>query len=356
MKKRMVKALVVATGILGLFLVSGNKVLAESVDLKGYSSKVTTENNKNYITNSKGKWELKESTQLFSSKGQIITLNNTKPVNIDSVYMQKNLEIRGKGELNLSTSGMFGMNVFGNLYAFTNTCYGAGKVTSTGSVDGVHVYGTLKLYQGILEGSGQDHGVWSNSDTYIYKNATLRGTANEDNLSGIGVWSNKQITACSNSSITGTGYASGVYTNGQGCKYIYSDLKSTIIGNSANINGSLSAIHGANNAKLKACSTSNLIEAYDYYKSDLSWRLNSPINITSYQAIKNNMTNLKNYSWTMKDATLKVDNNGITFSEVKGKETLVAKRTGTKAPKEKVYLPCGSSHIIKITNISMGGF
>ncbi|MHC5227696.1 hypothetical protein ACYSNW_05380 [Enterococcus sp. LJL99] len=51
--------------------------------------------------------------------------------------------------------------------------------------------------------------------------------------------------------------------DGNGCKYIYSDIGSTITGTASSINNPLSTIH-ANKGKVKACSKSKVIEEYYY--------------------------------------------------------------------------------------------
>ncbi|MHC5227697.1 hypothetical protein ACYSNW_05385 [Enterococcus sp. LJL99] len=152
--KKWTKPFLVTVSVVGAFVFSGKGAFAEVVDLQGYSAKITTVEDQNYVSTSKGKWVLTEDTQIISSKAQVLALNNTIPEKIDSLYMKKNLELRRNGELNVEIEEQFGINVLGNLYAFTCTGYGAGKVVAAGKVDGVHVYGALKLYSGTLEGMG----------------------------------------------------------------------------------------------------------------------------------------------------------------------------------------------------------
>lgn len=94
--KKWTKPFLVTVSVVGAFVFSGKGAFAEVVDLQGYSAKITTVEDQNYVSTSKGKWVLTEDTQIISNKAQVLELNNTIPAKIDSLYMKKNLELRGR--------------------------------------------------------------------------------------------------------------------------------------------------------------------------------------------------------------------------------------------------------------------
>lgn len=356
MKKKGLTKLLITTGLLvGTFLVGQSKVDAASLtfneDLKGYDATIKTENGKNVLSTRKGTWDLDENTQIFSSKNLKIYLNNTEPVNINSIYSKHDLEFRGSGELTADTNGQFGINVGGYLKAFKYTKNGVGKVVGKGTESGIRAYNEIQMEGGTLEGYGVNYGIWTYNDIKPYYNANLKAVASSEN--GVGIWAYRDIYAWKGANVYGEGGASGAYTE---IAHIQAENGSTIKGVSRNINSPLSALH-AQKQMPRAYSSAKVIEEYVLTRQDtIQWRPRQTIAITDYTSIKRNMSNVQNYAWSTNGAGQVVAvPGGLQFTPPMARATVQGVRS-TAVKSEPTQLKTQGSHIIQLSNVSLGGF
>ncbi|MBP1047682.1 hypothetical protein I6N96_15445 [Enterococcus sp. BWM-S5] len=281
--------------VLGFCLLGGIEsdaaVLTANTDLKGYDATITTKSDgTNVLKNKLGEFELNEDSAIYSSKTIKLTLNNSEPVNIEYVYAKKTLELIGKGEMNVSTSGDIGINVGEHFKAFKTTKYGVGKVTSEGAKVGLRVHNEIQMEGGSVEAFGAEYGIYCENDIKPYYSAVLKGTSSE----GTGIWAYRDIYAWKGATVVGEGKVSGARSI---IAHIQAeDAGSSITGISHNINSSLSALH-ADKQMLRAYSGAVVREEYKnpgfVITDDVALNLTS-----SYKTVARNMSNMANYAWS----------------------------------------------------------
>lgn len=316
-----------------------------SQDLKGYDATIKTENGKNVLYTKKGKWDLDATSKIYSSKNIKIYLNNTEPVNIDSIYAKKGLEFRGRGTLNAVTSDQFGINVGGDLKSFKYTKKGTGTVTAIGAEAGIRVTKEIQSNGGTLEGRGGEFGIWTYNDIKPYYGAVIKGIATEDR--GIGIWAYRDIYAWKGAKVYGEGNLSGAYSQ---IAHIKAEDYGTITGVSTNLNSNYSALH-TQKKRLEADDGGRLIEEYKVDPAILEANSFKP---TDYTAIRRNMLNFTNYRWTSDNKRISANyHKGIDFTNVTANSAVQGVRVHDYKHEPVELDDCGL-HIVKFSksNIS----
>lgn len=325
-------------------------VLTSSVDLKGYDATITTQSNgTNVLTTKKGTYLLDESAVIYSSKNQLIYLNNTTPVNIDSIYAKKNLEFRGNGTLNANTAGQYGINVGGHLKAFKYTKSGVGVVNATGTTAGFYVYNEIQMEGGEINGYGTNYGIWCYNDIKPYYSSIIRGYASGADSTGI--WAYRDIYAWKGATVYGEGGSCGART--QIAHIQAEDNGSSITGVSRNINSGVSALQ-ADKQMLRAYDNAVVKEVY----------LNSGLVVTddvavdvvnTYPTVKRNISNMGNYSWYSEPEGVYYNGSGLIGDATKAgfkDGNIVGTRTNDACSKGKevTQLKKGGTHQVVFSN------
>lgn len=306
-------------------------------DLKGYDATIKTENGKNVLYTKKGKWDLDETSKIYSSKNITIYLDNSQPVDIDSIYAKKNLEFRGKGTLNAKTTDQYGINVGGYLKSFKYTKKGTGEVTAKGSEAGIRVVNEIQSEGGSLKGTGEKYGIWTNNDIKPYYSAKITGIAND----GIGIWAYRDIYAWKGAKVYGEGTLSGAYSQ---IAHIKAEDYGTITGVSTNLNSNYSALH-TQKKRLEADDGGRLIEEYKVDPTILEANSFKP---TDYTAIRRNMLNFTNYRWTSDNKRINANHHkGLDFTNVTADSAVQGVRVHDYRHEPVDLDDCGL-HIVKI--------
>lgn len=312
---------------LGLGLFAGQSadaasILTESTDLKGYAATITTQNDgTNVLTTKKGEYVLNENAKIYSSSSIIITLNNTKPVNVNSINAKHTLELRGNGEMNVDTTDDVAINVGTHFRAFKTTKYGKGKVTASASKIGLKVENEIQMEGGSVEASGSEYGVYSNNDIKPYYDAILKGVSSN----GTGIYAYRDIYAWKGATVIGEGKVAGARSI---IAHIQAeDAGSSITGISHDINSSLSALH-ADKQMLRAYNGAVVRE--EYKEANLIITDDVPLNLTSnYKTVARNMKNMANYNWSSDPESVYFANGGLLGDIDKSFENATVKATRT---------------------------
>ncbi|GGC96847.1 hypothetical protein [Enterococcus wangshanyuanii] len=304
--KKILGGSLVALG-LGLFVgqsADAASVLTESTDLKGYAATITTQNDgTNVLTTKKGEYVLNEDAKIYSSASIIITLNNTKPVNVNSINAKHTLELRGNGEMNVDTTDDVAINVGTHFRAFKTTKYGKGKVTASAAKIGLNVKNEIQMEGGYVEASGSEYGVYSDNDIKPYYDAVLKGVSSN----GTGIYAYRDIYAWKGATVIGEGKVAGARSI---IAHIQAeDAGSSITGISHDINSSLSALH-ADKQMLRAYNGAVVRE--EYVKPDFKISDEDPLNLTQqYTTVARNMTNMANYNWSSTPESVYLADGGL---------------------------------------------
>lgn len=269
--------------------VEATSVLSADVDLKGYDSTITTqEDGSTLLTNKKGEYVLDETSSIYSSKAIKIILSNTSPADIQSINVKGNLYVRGDGELNVSTTEDIGINVTGYFKPFYETKYGAGKITSKAAKIGLFAKNELIMKGGTLEATGEEYGIYSENDIKIYNDAIVKGTSSQ----GTGIYAYHDIYAWKGATIVGEGAVSGARSV---IAHIQAeDEGSSITGILTNNQSDFSALH-ADKKILRAYKGAVVRE--EYRTPEIGEEFGLIDVLTNYPAIARNMTNIENYNW-----------------------------------------------------------
>ena len=294
---------------LGLALFIGQSanaapVLTESTDLKGAAATITTQNDgTNVLTTKKGEYVLNEDAKIYSSLSIIITLNNTKPVNLNSINAKHTLELRGNGEMVVNTTDDIAINVGTHFRAFKTTKYGKGKVTASASRIGLNVKNEIQMEGGSVEASGSEYGIYCDNDIKPYYDAVLKGVSSN----GTGIYAYRDIYAWKGATVIGEGQVSGARSI---IAHIQAeDAGSSITGISHNINSTLSALH-ADKQMLRAYNGAVVRE--EYVNPDFKISDEDPLNLTQkYTTVARNMTNMANYNWSSTPESVYLANDGL---------------------------------------------
>lgn len=278
-------------------------------------------------------------------KRRSIYLNNTTPVQIDSIYATKNLEFRGSGELQAVTDGQFGLNVGNHLRAFKNTKYGQGKVSGTGNDAGIRVVNEIQMDGGTLEAQGVNYGIWCNNDIKPYYTASIKAVATGENSTGI--WAYRDIYAWKGAKVYAEGGACGGYT---AIAHIQAENNSEIKGVSRDITSCLSALH-CQKQMLRAYSSASVIEEYVYNRA-LNWRSNQAVDLAGYASVNRNLKNVTNYNWSVEGTgqILNIASNGITMGSMIN-ATLIGVRPVNMAKIEPTQLKSSGKHVVQVSQI-----
>lgn len=294
-----------ALGIFGTLFVgsqesSAAEVLRGTLDLKGGTTTIVTENGVNILKKGLKKYELTEESVIYSSCALTVNLNNTLPVNIDSIYTKSSLYINGNGELNADTkTGQFGINVGGYFKPFY--CSGKGKITAKGNEAGIRVHNEIRMKAGTVEAYGTNYGIWCNNDIKPFLSSVLKGTATE----GTGIWAYRDIYAWTGATVVGEGKVSGARS---AIAHIQAEGKgSSITGISNDINSGVSALQ-ADRKMLRAYCGAVVRE--EYRKPTFEISFDTPVFVTDYKTVKRNMNNMKNYTWTSEPGGVYLNNQG----------------------------------------------
>lgn len=341
--------------VLGLGLFAGQtadaaSVLTESTDLKGYAATITTQGDgTNVLTTKKGEYLLNEDAKIYSSSSIIITLNNTKPVNVNSINAKSTLELRGNGEMVVNTSDPVGINVGTHFKAFKLTKYGKGKVTTTGASIGLNVQNEIQMDGGTVEAYGSEYGVYSNNDIKPYYDAVLKGVSSQ----GTGIYAYRDIYAWKGATVVGEGQIAGARSI---IAHIQAeDPGSSITGISHNINSSLSALH-ADKQMLRAYNGGVVRE--EYVNPGFKITDDTPLNVAAnYATVARNMTNMANYNWASTPDSVYLANGGLLGDVAKPFKdgTVVATRSNANSlpgKEEATQLKKNGTHEVVFTGVS----
>ncbi|OJG97843.1 hypothetical protein RV18_GL003857 [Enterococcus termitis] len=318
----------VALGI-GLFIsqpADAASVLTEGTDLKGYAATITTKNDgTNVLTTKKGEYLLNETAKIYSSSSIVITLNNTKPVTINSINTKCTLELRGNGEMQVQTQDDVAINVGTYFKAFKLTKYGKGKVTASASKIGLKVKNEIQMEGGSVEASGAEYGIYCDNDIKPYYDAVLKGVSSN----GTGIYAYRDIYAWKGATVIGEGQVAGARSI---IAHIQAeDAGSSITGISHDINSPLSALH-ADKQMLRAYHGAVVRE--EYVKPDFKISDEEPLNLTqNYVTVARNMKNMANYDWSSTPESVYLANGGLLGDVTKPFKdgTVIGTRTNSSA-------------------------
>ncbi|WP_277490611.1 hypothetical protein [Breznakia sp. PF5-3] len=315
MKRKMFKSFMVMLSIFSVFSVltfsfkadaSSYAVLSGNIDLKGYDATITTQKDgSNILSTKKGTYLLNENAVIYSSRDQKIYLNNTVPVNVNSIYTKKDLEFRGSGALNANTADEFGINVGGHLKAFKYTKNGVGTVSATGTTAGIRVYNEIQMEGGSISGYGINYGIWCYNDIKPYYSASIYGYASGADSTGI--WAYRDIYAWKGATVSGEGGSCGARTQ---IAHIQAEgAGSSITGISRNIYSGVSALQ-ADKQMLRAYCGAMVQEIY--LNSGLVVTDDVAVDVTAmYPTVNRNMCYMGNYQWYSEPAGIYYNGQGL---------------------------------------------
>ncbi|WP_314067047.1 hypothetical protein [uncultured Vagococcus sp.] len=319
-------------------------VLTGGTDLKGYDATIITDaQGTTILSTKKGTYELQSNSTIYSSKDIKITLNNSQPITINGIQAAKDLEFRGAGELDVTTTSDVAINVGNHLKAFKYS--GNGKVVGTANGTGVKVHNEIQMKDGTVEGYGNNFGVYSDNDIKPYYGAVLKGTSEN----GIGIYAYRDIYAWKGATVVGKGKISGARSI---IAHIQAeDAGSSITGISTNINSHLSALH-ADKQMLRAYSGAAVNEVYE--NSGLVITDNPFVINQAYKTVGRNMSNIENYVWSSNPKAVAIENGGLVVntSFKDGQITAVRQNAALKKGNEVTQLKKDGRHTVTFSGAS----
>lgn len=343
--------LVVCTVLaIGSINVEAASILSSDVDLKGYDSTVTTqEDGSTLLTNKKGEYVLDETSSIYSSKAIKITLSNTSAANIQSISVKGDLYFRGNGELNVSTTEDIGINVTGYFKPFYETKYGEGKITSKATKIGLLVKKELMMKGGVLEATGEEYGIYGENDVKTYNNTILKGTSSK----GTGIYAYRDIYAWKGATVVGEGEVSGARSV---IAHIQAeDAGSSITGILTNNQSEFSALH-ADKQMLRAYKGAVVRE--EYKTPEIGNFLGLLNVLTDYPVVARNMNNIENYNWVAltddgQETEILIEDGSIFV--LSGKASVLKASRNTAVKTEVTQLKTQGVHEVLFTGFTLGG-
>ena len=334
-EKRMKKKLLFFLFVLSIGTLGGDKAVAAPVlngntDLKGLEATISTKpDGTNVLKTKKGEFDLDSTSTIYSSKTMVLNLKNTTPIEINKIQVDKTLELRGTGQLNITTAEDVAITVGEHFKAFKASKYGKGKVTANGAKIGLRVHNEIQMEGGSVEANGNEYGIYCENDIKPYYDSILKGTS----VNGIGIYAYRDIYAWKGATVVGEGKVAGARSI---IAHIQAeDQGSSITGISTNIDSSLSALH-ADKKMLRAYRGAIVRE--EYRDSNVVINDETPVNIPkTYKTIARNMNFMENYTWNSEPESVYLAEGGLlgdvekTFKNGK----IVATRTGETCKKNK---------------------
>ncbi|MFV0353097.1 MAG: hypothetical protein ACK5JF_12450 [Oscillospiraceae bacterium] len=155
-------------------------VLTQNVDLRTKVT-ITTEGNNSVLTDNKGKkYSLTEDSVIYSGAGTLkVYLNNTQPVNINSIICKGKFQVMGgSGTLNVVTTKDVAIDVG---YFDVHECTAQMNIVAQGAKYGIRSGTFIEIAKGTVTAVGGDYGTYTKTYYVIEKAGKLIARAQSAN-------------------------------------------------------------------------------------------------------------------------------------------------------------------------------